>query len=1002
MIGWLSGLQAQQQYLFSHLGKREGLAADIVMATQQDAKGYIWIATTEGLERFDGQRFVLFRHRLNDSTSIPRDKIMHALIDKSNRLWLLFEYNSVGYMSLNDQHFHHIPVRLDEAKLRRGEGHLFMDSAGHVSLVLHRQAVLTFDEHSHEFSTAANPFPLPQGWNPNWLYQDGQAGNYWIACDSGLLKYNPVRKTLSRRGHNDDNDPIIAHYAPLTHVSLPYLDRKGRFWLSAWPPDHGYAFYSFDTHSGRWHDWEPPITMMVRYKYHEIHYLGEQSDGTIWIAGINLLAELRNNSDNFELLQSQFTGEFNLHYDLVQHLLEDRERNIWISSDKGLYRFNPAAQVFHTISDRWPGKDTVYTPEVTDILQTRNGEILVSTWGNGIFAYDSNFKPLDRQICNLSRTGKEVMTWCLHERLNGDIWRGNQEGRLIIFHQSTHTEDNLLLPVFKGSTIRQIAEDKEGNCWLGTHKGDLIKWVAASNTFMVVQNLGSPVQRLYTDKQGNIWAATVKTGIYTIDPLDGHTIYHYTAEGPEGQRLMNIGVTDIVQTSDSVFLIASGALHVLNPYTHHIRVILPVNGVPASTINSLIMDRRGYCWIATENGLCKMDIRNEARSSFSEADGIGSGTFSIGSACLLKDGRIAIGTAHDFMVFRPEDITSENQQPPDVEIGNIALMNKWLSMDSLSRLDHIELPYDRNAIRIVFSTLTYQNSYGIGYKLEGLDKDWIPSESNEAIYNYLPPGQYVFKVNAMNSLGVHSLHTREIHITVMPPFWRSWWFYGCVALALAAILYAFDRQRMQKKASLQEIRSNISDNLHEEIHTALEHINVLSEIARIKAGKAPEQSINYINEIHHKSRSMIIALEDMLWSIDPANDNMQRAIGRMRESAAALCQRPDTRIEVQADDKVFDCRPDMKIRHELMLVYKLSLRLLVEELKARHTIVQLDLDRSQLILNIFAAGIRPDKNHHTAKLLEEMKARALAIKGTLDLQFDEKGAAIIFICPSIS
>jgi len=997
------GLQAQQQYLFSHLGKREGLASDKVTATQQDAKGYIWITTAEGLERFDGQRFVLYRHRLNDSTSIPADKIMHALLDKDNRLWLLFEYNRIGYMSLDDQHFHQVPVHMDEGKLRRGEGHLFTDTTGHIFLLLHRQAVLTYDEKARDFSKGTNPFPLPPGWNPTWLFQDSVSFNYWIACDSGLVKYNPTRKSLSWRGHNADRDPVIAHYAPLTFVSLPYLDHSGRFWLAAWPPNGSYALYSYHLRSGKQKEWESPITVMLRYKYHEIFYLGEQKDGTLWIAGINLLAGLRKNSDNFEVLQSQFTGEFNLHYDEVRHLLEDREHNIWISSDKGLYRFNPSAQIFHTITDRRPGKDTVYTPEVTDVVQTRKGEILVSTWGNGVFAYDSNFRPLDHRITGLSRHNKEVMTWCLHERPNGDIWKGNQDGRLIIFHPATGKEDNSVPPIFRNSTIRQITEDKKGDLWLGTQKGDLVKWEAASNTFCLAQNLGSSIQRLYTDRGGNIWAGTIKAGLYHIDPSDGHTLYHYSLEGHEGEKLTSIGVTDIVQYSDSLFAVASGPLHILNAYTHHIRLIPPVNGAPGNTVTNLVVDKRGYCWVATENGLCKIDFRKmESRSSFNEADGIGSGSFSIGSACLLKDGRVAIGTAHDLMVFRPEDITSENQLPPDVEIGNFALMNRWLSMDSLSRLDHIELPYDRNAFRIVFSILVYQNTFPIFYKLENLDKEWIPSESNEAIYNYIPPGHYVFKVEARNSLGVRSTHTREIHITVLPPFWRTWWFYGFVALAGAALLYGFDRQRMQRKASLQKIRSNISDNLHEEIHTTLQHINVLSEIARIKAGKTPEQSINYINEIHHKSRSMIIALEDMLWSIDPANDNMDKAIIRMKEFAEALCQRPDTRIELRADEKVYELRPDMKTRHELMLIYRLALRLLVEELKARHTIVQLDFERSHLLLNIFAAGIHPEKNHHSIKLLEEMKARALAIKGTLDLQFDEKGAAIIFICPSIS
>ena len=148
---------------------------------------------------------------------------------------------------------------------------------------------------------------------------------------------------------------------------------------------------------------------------------------------------------------------------------------------------------------------------------------------------------------------------------------------------------------------------------------------------------------------------------------------------------------------------------------------------------------------------------------------------------------------------------------------------------------------------------------------------------------------------------------------------------------------------------------------------------------------------------------MIIAMDDMLWSIDPANDSMDRALERMKEFAGALSRRHGTRIGLEADDSIRSLKPDMNIRHEFLLIYKLALRLLVEEMKVSGVLVQLDYQRPHFHLTMFAAGARmDDRNSRSIRLLEEMRSRARSMHGTLEMQYDEKGTAILFICPSTS
>ncbi|HXO75836.1 MAG TPA: two-component regulator propeller domain-containing protein, partial [Puia sp.] len=253
-------LHGQQQFLFTHLGVREGLASNAVMSIQQDAKGYIWIATREGLERYDGYRFLLYDHRANGGGSyLPNNTILQIQLDKSNRLWVLCEYNKVGYIDLSDLKYHEAAVIFSPDIVNRAAGHIYVDRAGNVMLFLSGNAVLTYDKNIKTFIPGNLPFPLPKGWIPVSLFQDSSS-NYWLGSDSGLIKYCPARQTLSYRGHNEDKDPVIENYESLTYVSFPYLDKSGRFWLHCWPPGGPPPLYfSLDVRSGRRSSWGASI-----------------------------------------------------------------------------------------------------------------------------------------------------------------------------------------------------------------------------------------------------------------------------------------------------------------------------------------------------------------------------------------------------------------------------------------------------------------------------------------------------------------------------------------------------------------------------------------------------------------------------------------------------------------------------------------------------------------------------------------------------------------------
>ena len=253
-----------------------------------------------------------------------------------------------------------------------------------------------------------------------------------------------------------------------------------------------------------------------------------------------------------------------------------------------------------------------------------------------------------------------------------------------------------------------------------------------------------------------------------------------------------------------------------------------------------------------------------------------------------------------------------------------------LNVDSVLELDRITLSDRDNSISVTFSPLVYASSLMVQYKMENIDTEWkIADKDNIASFPFLPPGRYTLLLRTLNSEGVPYSSPTVLKIRIKPPFYQTWWFYTILALMVAFVLYWFDRQRTNRKEALQKVRTDIANGLHQEVNTALNNINILSEIARLKSEKEPQKAKDYLEQIHSKSHNMIIALDDMLWSLDPENDAMDKTIIRIKEFADSLMQRHGVLIELLIDKKVEKLELNMKLRHEAFLLFKEGLQSIV-------------------------------------------------------------------------
>ncbi|HZH01682.1 MAG TPA: triple tyrosine motif-containing protein, partial [Flavisolibacter sp.] len=286
------------------------------------------------------------------------------------------------------------------------------------------------------------------------------------------------------------------------------------------------------------------------------------------------------------------------------------------------------------------------------------------------------------------------------------------------------------------------------------------------------------------------------------------------------------------------------------------------------------------------------------------------------------------------------------------------------------------------------------------YKLEGLNNEWIHTDRPTAIsYNYLPPNTYTFLVRTENIDGLSNNAMARLTIVINAPFWKTWWFYSLLLLAFITIWYLVDRERVNKRKMLLQVRSEIANNLHDDISTNLNDINILSEMAKIKAGKNVEQSKDFIAQISDKSSSMILAMDDMLWSINPANDSMKNTINRIKELTNGLMSGNDIDIELMLDNKLEEQELDMKLRHDIYFLYKEAVTFFAKNGQFRQIFVNLKYKKQTLMIEILSE--RPDQHQldFESQLNRTLKKRAEHLSVDYHFSMEAKHTLLVLTIP---
>jgi signal transduction histidine kinase/streptogramin lyase len=1002
MLGFATQAQEYQGFAFTRMTTEDGkgLASNDVLSLYQDPKGYMWVGTANGLQRFDGSKFIRLNVGGINAQPLPYAALAQIIpLDSVNLLLAFRNIHEFGIFNTRDFQYHRLALRNLNPINPRAEYQLWKGINREIYLNISQYGILKLNLLQLAF-VENHAIHLPARWKPlaNGVFVDNSKEQYWIPCDSGLAVFNhPTRETWTR-SNNPTNLAILDNAYVQDGVTKFFIDHKRRHWIIAWPRYQAglQVIHCLDS-TGRVFLNEDTVGLNKGpVGYHEYHGFFESSRKAMWVYGSDLLFTYDNALQAFNYIRSG-TDQININYETIHQLMEDRDGSIWIATDRGLYVTTSANTAFGLVNIIIDNKKT--STSITDITEIPNGDIWFSTWGGGIRMLDSALRPKSYNIYQPAppdelgplQQPNAKLTWsmCL-DQSSENLWIGCQGGLLMIHNLASKQTRYVVVSEADQGTIRCIAKDKRGVMWLGTQNGRLIKYEQGS--FRSIYNVGTIVYKVFVDKQGWLWIATHEKGIYAFDPVYGNMLQHYSSDGAANRLYSNTG-TDIEQLNDSTIVYAAGVLNLINKRTHRIRWLGYEDGLPSNSALRLRMDHKGFLWIITTNGLCRYNPANDHITPYGRKDGIVVGEQTRDADFITRKGTLLFAGSNNVLIFDPL-IFSNTQAPPNVSITDFKIFNNNLPVDSLMQREYVRLNYTQNSISIYFASLSFmqRDKLTYYYKLQGIDDDWIRADNAfYANYASLPPGRYTFSVYCENLEGVRSPDVTSIVLVIKPPFWRTGWFISSLIFVILVIIYDLHNARVKRLLAVEKLRNKVARDLHDDMGSTLSTINILASMAKTKMNTDTVKTSEFLGKISDNSQRMMEAMDDIVWSIKPSNDNMQRITARMREFAINVLEAKEVLLDFQVDERIYDVKLNMEKRRDFFLIFKEAINNTAKYAQAGHVHVNVSMKGKFIILSVKDDGIGFEKDPSIVLAaggngLGNMQKRAESMMGHLRIQ----------------
>ncbi|MDR1624293.1 MAG: response regulator [Tannerellaceae bacterium] len=845
-------------YYFKHYQVQDGLSNNIINCFLQDRSGFMWIGTRDGLNRFDGYSFHVFRENPEEANSLGSSYITSLATDGCDRLWVA---TVAGVYSYNEYEESFNPVSFSRG-MRTTD--LVFDAEGDLWMLAGRRLVsynVQLDAH-HTYAVPDNASITSFCISPT--------GAIWVVLSNGML-YRLNKTTGEFFGHD-----LFAHTSDYTMKNLTRV-------VSSHTGDK--LFIGTTTEGAKIFDVYTEVCKDIlqdELKKGESCVQGflQRTTDELWIASENGLYIYSIRSNSYTHVVKRPYDPYSLSSDLLYHFFQDNENGIWIGTYAGGINYYSPFQPFEKYY-AYPGQSVMQGNLVHDICTDRYDNLWIATEDAGVNKLD--VKTGRYTNYQLQGERKSVMRTNIHGLVpDGDnLWVGSLNGIIRIDIPSDRTVKQYTLEDNSGIVL--MKKILSGALLVGTTNG-MYRYNEEKDLFEYMPDFQSNVhmQSILEDHTGVIWAGTAGQGLYYYNP---HTEKGGKLSVGSGNSFSNNVVNDIIEDKNNELWFATFAgVKKYNPEGGRITVYNINRGMPSNTTFRILEDKSGNKWISTANGLACLNPETEEIKVYMQDHGLITNQFNYNSGWKDKSGRMYFGMVRGMISFVPEEIRQVNHKVK-VYLTRMRVYNKAIGINiptyPITYSDRIELAHDASTFSLDFSSLSYI-APGItqyAFLMEGFEDNWTYlTNTHTAYYTKLAPGHYTFKVKGSNVSGLWNDEPTVLRITVHPPWWLSHTavcLYAVMAMGLCVlIVYRFMRQNRRK---MERRIEKIEDDKEKEVYQAKINffINVAHEIRTpltlIKSplekvmmhDKTPDEAQHYLN-IMDKNVNRLLSLVNQL------------------------------------------------------------------------------------------------------------------------------------------
>lgn len=1003
----------EESYIFRHINTSAGLASDLVSSIIQDNNGFIWVSTGNGIQKYDGYSFTSYHHDPYDPHSISSDNSASLLIDKENNIWIFTSFVGFNIFSPSTGKFMRVSDFKDSSfKNLDYTANACQDEDGNIWLIS-LNTIGKYDVKKHNLISYDYLLPKDKAGMGKAILCDPRTGNLWIhSYTYGICMLDPKRNLFYYKDHNPEHIPL---FNLSKDPGLLFLDKQSNLWINTYSGE----LYRYNLISNQGHKYS--LGRILKHKGNNngiwVDCMIQDRSGRIWMgARKDGLLEYFPQSDSFRLIPRSRQTLGGLDYtEYLSSIYEDREGNIWIGSDNGISIFNPNQLQFHSVNLPSAANGLNTTP-VLSFIQTKENNIWVATYGQGIQVFDDHLAYMttygykSNYGVTIGEPGNKV--WAFLKQADGKLFVGCQHAWLTIYDPK-YGNSIVSQPIaLRNNTIFSMALDSFQNTWFALY-GGIAKWDPKKNHFTGYSDLLSyrgntekQVFDIFIDGQ-NIWAATQTRGLQEFNSKSGQFTKIFAPDKNDPTSISDQSVQCITNINDSLLALgtASGGINIFNKHSEKFSHITTREGLPSNNVTSLYFEAPNDLWVACGQGLCKVNLENRKIFHYGLEDGIFNNDF---SDCLrfykTKEGNLLLGYKGGFVRFRPDSIGS-TVPPADVQITGFKIYNQPLLVDSfLDKTETVELSHGQNFITLEFASLSFLEPQRTNYyyQLKGVDQDWVNAgQQTFAAYANLSPGPYTFNVKCENRDGISSQKITTLSIVIRPPFWQTWWFKFILFASIALFLYGLYNFRISQLLKLQAMRNEISKDLHDDLGTTLGSINILSEVAKKNMNTGlHDQTISLLTKISENAQEMVEKMSDIVWAINPKNESLGKIIQRLTNFGRITCESKEIELELNADEAAVNQVVTMESIKNIYLIIKEAMNNAIKHSECRHLKVTLKSTAGALKISVVDDGKGFDPLLvRSGNGLFNMESRVKEMKGSISIHSGNKCTVVDLMIP---